>query len=492
MEAAMLLNIRITLVVLIVVTALGCGGGSRPAPHTQNGDPSNSPGQGNTVGPISISPAADTLRIGGQRQFSGWDSTVGQYDVTWSLQEGAAAGSLTADGLYTAPSTPGTFHLVATSSHNPNLSATAPVTVVATGFVPVSDMSIARAGHTATLLADGRVLVVGGTADIAHSAEIFVPASSTFIAASTMVHVRSGHCASLLVNGRILITGGVDADRALIKTAEIFDPTTRSFTTAADLNQARQGASCTSLPNGTVLIAGGHDSSGGSVLTAELYNPTTGNFQPVGSMHSPRAGHAGIRLPSGKVLLVGGDDESSSAELFDPASGLFTTTGSMSQPRAHASATLLPNGKVLVLGGTHTIPPEGGGAAPAPVSIGSAEIYDPAAGTFHGAGKLLVARDSHSATLLANGTVLVAGGYWHGFDGDADSEWFTIFTAEIFDPNTLASSFAASLEVDRAEHVATELSDGKVLITGGIKGFQELCCKPKPYTVALTSSEIYQ
>jgi hypothetical protein len=446
-ELAMLFRIRTILLAIILFVGLGCGGGSGSAPRTQTGDPSNSPDQGNSAGPISIFPATETLRIGGQRQFSGWDGTVGQFDVTWSLQEGTAAGTLSAEGLYTAPNTPGTFHLIATSSHNPSLSTTAPVTVVSIGFVPVSEMSTARAGHTATLLADRSVLLVGGTADASHSAEVFVPGSSSFMAASPMVHLRSGHCASLLPNGRVLIAGGADDRGILVKTAETFDPLTQSFTAAADLNQARQGASCTSLANGRVLIAGGHDSGSGSVVAAELYDPTTGNFQLAGNMLSARAGHAAIRLSNGKVLLVGGDDESSSAELFDPASGHFTATGSLSQARAHASATLLPNGKVLVLGGTQTMPPGGGGAAPAPVSIASVELYGPADGVFRGAGKLLIARDSHSATPLADGTVLVAGGYSHGFDGDAQPEWHTMFSAELFDPATSVSTPAASLEV---------------------------------------------
>src|ERR1700741_1320448 len=117
----MLRSIRTTLLAVIVFAAIGCGGGSGSAPRTESGDPPSSPGQGNTAGPISIFPATETLRVGGHRQFSGWDSTVGQYDVTWSLQEGTAAGTLSADGFYTAPGTPGTFHLVATSSHNPSL-----------------------------------------------------------------------------------------------------------------------------------------------------------------------------------------------------------------------------------------------------------------------------------------------------------------------------------------------------------------------------------
>jgi hypothetical protein len=133
-----------------------------------------------------------------------------------------------------------------------------------------------------------------------------------------------------------------------------------------------------------------------------------------GNMHSPRAQHTATLLSNGKVLLLG-SSETASAELFDPASGLFTTTGSLVQARSHHTATLLSNGKVLVLGGTRIKVPEGGGAPAAPVSLGSAEIYEPAEGVFRTGGELLIACDSHSATLLANGTVLVAGGYSHGF-----------------------------------------------------------------------------
>jgi hypothetical protein len=87
---------------------------------------------------------------------------------------------------------------------------------------------------------------------------------------------------------------------------------------------------------------------------------------------------------------------------------------------------------------------------------------------------------------------LCAGGYLHGFDGDADPEWDTIISAEVFDPGMLTSTRAASLEVDRVEHVATLLNDGHVLITGGISGFQELCCRPKPQSQTLASVETYK
>lgn len=482
---------RINAVLVLFVSVLATSGcGSSAASQTSSGG-SNPPA---TAATVSIYPSRETLRIGGQRQFSGWDSSVGQYDVTWSLQEGAAAGTITADGLYTAPTKPGNFHLIATSSHNTNLSATAALTIVSVGFVPIGATTAARSGHTATLLLDGRVLVAGGTMDATPpSAELFIPASSSFApTAGGMVHARSRHCASLLPDGRVLIVGGGDANANLFKTAEVFDPVTQSFSTTGTLNQARAGATATLLLSGKVLIAGGQDSGGTLLSSSELYDPGTGTFTLTGNMQIPRAQHTATLLSNGKVLLLGSISETGSAELFEPASGLFSTTGSLIQSRARHTATLLPNGNVLVLGGTQTMPPVGGGAAPAPVSTDSAEVYDPAKGGFQSAGKLLIGRDSHSATLLANGTILIAGGYIHGFDGDADPEWFTIVAAELFDPVTSASIAAASLETDRAEHKATMLNNGQVLITGGVKGFQELCCSPKPHIASIATAELYE
>jgi Galactose oxidase, central domain/Kelch motif len=488
----MLRDIGVALLLAFVVATAGCNGGPVSRVSTPGGG-SNPPGDPASATTVSISPASETLRTGGQRQFSGWDRTVGQYDVTWSLREGAAAGTITADGLYTAPSTAGNFHLIATSSHNSNLSATAPLTIVSVGFVAISAMA-ARPGHTATLLLDGRVLVAGGTIDATPpSAELFIPASSSFAPTrGGMVYARSRHCASLLPDGRVLIVGGGDANANLFKTAEVFDPVTQSFSTTGYLNQTRTDATATLLPNGKVLIAGGQDSGGTLLSSAELYDPSAGTFTLIGDMNLPRAQHTATLLSNSKVLLLGSIRDTNSAELFDPATGVFSATGSLIQARSHHTATLLSNGNVLVLGGTQTMPPGGGGAAAAPVSLDSAEIYDPAKGGFQSAGKLLIARDSHSATLLANGTVLVAGGYTHDFDGDAQPEWYSMFTAELFDPATSVSIAAASLETDRAEHKATRLNNGQVLITGGVEGFQELCCSPKPHSISIASAELYQ
>ena len=439
---------------------------------------------------VSISPANATLRIDGQRQFSGFALAANQ-NVTWRLQEGSTAGTITPDGLYTAPSEPGMFHLVATSVFNTAVSSIAPITIVTTGFAQTSDMETSRSGQTATLLFDGMVLVAGGTTDAAHSAELFTPTLSSFSGTTgAMLHLRSRQCATRLHDGKVLIAGGDDGSGTIFTTAELYDPATQSFAATGELNNARTNATATLLANGTVLIAGGRDSGGRLLSSAELYDSSTGTFKLTASMHSPRAQHTATLLSNGKVLLVGNSADSASAELFDPSTGTFSVTGSLLQARSHFTATLLPNGNVLVLGGSQTVPPEGGGAPPAPISLDTAEVYDATGGMFRTAGKLLASRDSHSATLLANGTVLVAGGYLQNFDGDAQPYRQTIFTAELFNPTTLVSEEAAILEEGRAEHVSTTLNGGEVLITGGMTGFQ--CCDRKPSFVALSSAEVYK
>jgi len=95
-------------------------------------------------------------------------------------------------------------------------------------------------------------------------------------------------------------------------------------------------------------------------------------------------------------------------------------------------------------------------------------IFSRRYGSFQRAGNLLIARDHHSATRLPNGTVLVAGGYSQGFDGDADPSVETMFTAELFNPGALDSTAAASLGEARAEHVTTLLNNAQVLVTGGV------------------------
>jgi len=192
----------------------------------------------------------------------------------------------------------------------------------------------------------------------------------------------------------------------------------------------------------------------------------TNIFTAVSNMNSPRVHFTATPLADGTVLLAGGWNDFTpieivaSAELFDPLSGIFTLTGSMTISRSLQSATRLPDGTVLILGGSSRSGDLG--------SVSSGELYDPASGAFHSAGTLKVARDSHSATLLPNGKVLVAGGVTGFFDDDGLPDRFVSWTTELFAPSAGSSAFAGSLETERVAHTATLLNDGRVLVTGGI------------------------
>jgi Kelch motif len=227
------------------------------------------------------------------------------------------------------------------------------------------------------------------------------------------------------------------------------------------------------LPSGMVLIAGGNDNSG-FFASAELYDPSTGMFAATGSMTSARVADTATLLPSGMVLIAAGFDGSdcvASAELYDASAGTFAATGNMAAARDGHKATLLPNGKVLISGGygyDYLVSAE-------PHSLASAEIYDPAAGTFAATGNMDLARYTHTATLLPNGKVLIAGGF-NRINGDPAS-------VELYDPAAGTFTAIGSMAVPREDHTATLLGNGQVLIAGGMGGGASFL---------LASAEIYQ
>ena len=301
------------------------------------------------------------------------------------------------------------------------------------------------------------------------SAELYDPTTLAFAVTGNMTAGRSAHTATLLNNGQVLISGGAGTNGAELASAELYDPTTGIFTATGSMSTGRAAHTATLLSNGKVLIAGGYDSSGIPSASAELYDPATGVFTLTGSMRTARQAHTATLLSNGKVLIAGGGNSTSgelaSAELYDPSTGTFSTTGSMTDPRYSHTATLLNTGKVLVAGGWGATPPS---CEQSPV-WNTAELYDPTAGTFTATGSMIHPRYLQTATLLNNNLVLLAAGdMGPTFNPDCGLEYpSTLAFAESYDPAAGTFAKAADLLSPLESHTATLLNDGTVLIAGG-------------------------
>jgi Galactose oxidase, central domain/Kelch motif len=224
----------------------------------------------------------------------------------------------------------------------------------------------------------------------------------------------------------------------------------------------RADAAAVALRDGRVLICGGTVSGavGGVLSSAEIYDPAARTFTPTGSMTVAREGETATLLSDGRVLVAGGARnigfraELASAELYDPATGAFTATGSMHTAREGHTATLLRDGRVLVAGGSdngvHT--------------LSSAEIYDPASGGWTRAGDMTQPREAQVAVRMNSGKVLIAG----GGRGDVPGGYIAYQTAEIYEPAAgIFTAVSANMNSDRVGAGAVLLDDGRVLIAGG-------------------------
>ncbi len=317
-------------------------------------------------------------------------------------------------------------------------------------------MHVPRAAHTATPLPGGGVLIAGGcTLDSCEmdadgaTAEVYETSSHSFVTTEAMTVERVGHAAAPLPTGKVLLVGGWSSDE-LLASAEIYDPRTGSFSLTGTMSVPRGGFTATPLENGTVLIAGGTDGDR-YLATAEIYDPRTGVFTVTGRMHDARGAHVASRLPDGRVLVAGGSEEEgtvlATAEIYDPKTGRFTRTDAMSVPRHKHAAVSLGNGTILIVGGSDE--QDGFGR------YVSAEIFDARKETFREAPDMAAERYkiTDAVVALPGGGALVAGG---------------ASFAELFAPSS--SSFTGvdgSLESSWAFATATLLADGSVLIAGG-------------------------
>jgi N-acetylneuraminic acid mutarotase len=251
-------------------------------------------------------------------------------------------------------------------------------------------LNVARSGHTATLLADGEVLVAGGTCNGSaygcdagsflvnlKSAELYDPATGVWTKTGSMAVGRELHTATLLGNGQVLVTGGFnscdDDFCSDLREAELYDPATGTWRAAKPMRAAREQHTATLLSDGTVLVAGGLDEggfgrNGSTYSSAEIYDPTFDRWSAAASMNARRFGQSATLLPGGWVLVAGGG--TSTSEVYEPGPALWVPVGSLGTTRTGHTATLLANGEVLVAGGS----------GPDRQPLSTAELYRTGAG----------------------------------------------------------------------------------------------------------------
>jgi hypothetical protein len=313
-------------------------------------------------------------------------------------------------------------------------------------------MNIPRAYHTATLLLNGQVLVEGGM-DLGNylaSAELYNPTTGRWTLTGSLVAARSGHTAALLKDGRVLVAGGANVS-GVLDSAELYDPATGTWNNAGSLALARVGHTATLLSNGKVLVAGGRSTNGTTLASAELFDPGTGKWSSTGTLVTARSQHTATLLPNGKVLVAGGWNydlgDLTRAELYDPATGKWSVTSSMTVLHDGQTATLLYSAEVLVAGYKY---------------IPSSDLYHPDTRTWTSTGSMHDLRAHQTATLLPNGMVLAVGG-----DHGSGSGYYCLWRTELYDSASGIWSTTGSMSTGRIGHTATLLTNSRVLVAGG-------------------------
>lgn len=272
------------------------------------------------------------------------------------------------------------------------------------------DLARPRHSHTATALADGQILVAGGYADDAlDSAELYGPVDRVLLQTTPMTSARSGHQAVRLPSDQVLLVGGIGTGWTFLASAELYDRATHTFSPTGGMMVSRESHTATLLADGRVLVAGGHTGRRAALrvhASVEIYDPATSSFEPAGEMIVPRHKHDAIALPDGRVMIVGGADQRdgdgaySSTEYWNPATGSFEAGPDLLARRYKNQGTsvILSDGRVLVAGGAATV-----------------EVLDPETGGFtRTSGDLTSSRMFATATLMGDSTVLITGGYGDG------------------------------------------------------------------------------
>ena len=331
-------------------------------------------------------------------------------------------------------------------------------------WATAGELTDGRVAHTATLLNNGDVLVVGGEdrapADVSgvlvDTVELYSQLGNSWSTLAGTLLARKKHTATLLGNGNVLVVGGTTSSGAT-NSVQVFTPAMVSWQNVGNLITARTGHTATLLGDGTVLVVGGQTTGDTYLASAERYDPVSGTWTAVAGMAAAREGHTATLLANGQVLIAGGTTNGgtylASAEVYDPSNGSWSAAAPMDTARVMHTATLLPSGLVLVTGGFDGT-----------TTLDSAALFNPNGATWAAASSMHSPLHAHTATLLTDGTVLVAGG-WQ-FDGSYQVGY-------LYTPAT--NSWGDSLDYSvmkwaRGYHTATRLPNGKVLVAGGMNG----------------------
>lgn len=314
-------------------------------------------------------------------------------------------------------------------------------------LAPTGNLQIARHFHSATLLADGKVLVAGGAGaggDLA-SAEIYDPATGQWALTGTMSQVRNGHTATRLANGQVLVAGGGTTNPAA---AELYDPATGTWSATGFMAHGRNSHTATLLSDGRVLVVGGFN----GVSAAEIYHPASGTWASAGSLATGRRSHTATLLADGSVLVVGGETTGnavlSTTERYDPASNTWSVSAPLPAGRRLGAAALLSDGRLLFSGGQQ----------PGPSAVGTCFLFNPVTATWTSTTALSSTRFFHQLISLPDGRVLATGG---------TSSISLETRIQIYDPAT--GTWLSNGEVTPRRQFAsyTLLNDDRLLVAGG-------------------------
>ncbi|CAF0977115.1 unnamed protein product [Adineta ricciae] len=350
-------------------------------------------------------------------------------------------------GMTTATMYTGTSEM---SSETSMTMFTSMVTTEMPVWSQLQNMTNARCQHTASVLSNSIVLVVGGqnNGTLLKSNEVYNFSTGSWNLSSNLIDGRYDHTVTKLPDGSILIVGGRGEINAL-KSVEKYNSTSAAWRSIQGMNIPRYGHTASVLEDGKILVAGGRNNADGVLDSCEIYNPNDETWQPTrGKMKNGRYSHAAIETKGGVIVVGGyGSDHLKTVEIYDPAQQSWSFVGNMNHSRIKPVLVSLNGGSVLAIGGSNDEP------------LASIELYDPNSSTWTMKENMSDPRDQHTASLLGDDIVLVAGGY--------RSKDSVLNSVELYNVSSDRWTLIENMTYARYGHTASILADGSVLIVGG-------------------------